>query len=215
MPLNFGYAGVLRCIGQALQKRNIDIFELKSSADEFRLQAGDPHPPYIALIEMRFSTAQIEVLDREGKMRRSQSNDGIRFDSIPEILRGIGGYVDSHRGQLLREAGKLQEALAEFQKASEIDPSSFIAQQELRRTQRLMDSANAPAPRAAVLREPGNAGRLDHGPRRYARLDRSQLGPRAGSALAPDRPCCGATFRLFRWWAQAVRSAVGAGGIGP
>lgn len=102
MPLNFGYAGVLRCIGQALQKRNIDIFELKSYAAEFRLQAGGPNPPYIALIEMRFSTAQIEVLEREGKMRRGQSNDGIRFDSISEILRGIGGYVDSQRGQLLR-----------------------------------------------------------------------------------------------------------------
>jgi len=50
---------------------------------------------------------------------------------------------------LLREAGKLQEALTEFQKAAEIDPASFIAQQEIRRTQRLMDSANAPAPRAA------------------------------------------------------------------
>ena len=102
MPLNFGYAGVLRCIGQALQERSIDIFELKSYADEFRVQAGDPNPPYIALIEMRFSTAQIEVLDREGKMRRGKSNDGIRFDSISEILRGIGGYVDSQRGQLLR-----------------------------------------------------------------------------------------------------------------
>jgi hypothetical protein len=102
MPLNFGYAGVLRCIGQALQKRNIDIFELKSSADEFRLQAADPNPPYIALIEMRFSTAQMEVLDREGKMHRGQANEGIRFDSIAEILRGIGGYVDSQRGQLLR-----------------------------------------------------------------------------------------------------------------
>jgi len=91
VPLNFGYAGVLRCIGQASQKQTIDIFELKSYADEFRLQAGDPNPPYIALIEMRFSIAQIEVLDREVKMRRGQSNDGIRFDSISEILRGIGG----------------------------------------------------------------------------------------------------------------------------
>jgi general secretion pathway protein D len=55
-----------------------------------------------------------------------------------------------HRGQLLREAGKLQEALAEFQKASEIDPSSFIAQQELRRTQKLiLDAGSAPAPTAA------------------------------------------------------------------
>ena len=37
-----------------------------------------------------------------------------------------------HRGQLLRDAGKLQEALAEFQKAAEIDSSSFIAQQEIK-----------------------------------------------------------------------------------
>jgi hypothetical protein len=102
VPLNFGYAGVLRCIGQALQKRNIDVFELKSHADEFRLQAGDPNPPYIELLEIRFSTSQLEVLDREGKVRRGQSHEGIRFDSIPEILRGIGGYVDSQRGQLLR-----------------------------------------------------------------------------------------------------------------
>lgn len=37
-------------------------------------------------------------------------------------------------GQLLRNTGALTEALAEFQRATEIDSSSFIAQQELRRT---------------------------------------------------------------------------------
>ena len=59
-----------------------------------------------------------------------------------------------HRGQLLREAGKLQEALTEFQKAAEIDSSSFIAQQELRRTQKLInDAGNAPSP-TAVDRPP-------------------------------------------------------------
>jgi len=64
--------------------------------------------------------------------------------------RFLAGASHVHRGQLLREAGKLQEALTEFQKAAEIDPSSFIAQQEIRRTQRLMDSANVPAPQAAA-----------------------------------------------------------------
>ncbi len=55
-----------------------------------------------------------------------------------------------HRGQLLREAGKLQEALVEFQKANEIDPSSFIAQQEMRRTQKvILDAGSAPPPSAA------------------------------------------------------------------
>jgi general secretion pathway protein D len=39
-----------------------------------------------------------------------------------------------HTGQLLRNTGVLTEALAQFQRAVEIDSSSFIAQQELRRT---------------------------------------------------------------------------------
>src|SRR3984893_6795342 len=41
-------------------------------------------------------------------------------------------------GKLLRDKGKLTEAFAEFQRATEIDRSSFIAQQELRRTAELI-----------------------------------------------------------------------------
>ncbi len=54
------------------------------------------------------------------------------------------------RGQLLRDSGKLDEALAEFQKAVEVDPSSPIAQQEIRRTQQMIDAAKAPGPKAAA-----------------------------------------------------------------
>jgi general secretion pathway protein D len=74
----------------------------------------------------------------------------LAYRAAYDRIRFLAGASHVHRGQLLREAGKLQEALAEFQKAAEIDPSSFIAQQEIRRTQRLMDSGNAPVPRAAV-----------------------------------------------------------------
>jgi general secretion pathway protein D len=64
-----------------------------------------------------------------------------------ERTRFLAGASHVHRGQLLRDAGKLQEALAEFQKAGEIDSSSFIAQQEIRRTQKLIiDAGSAPAP---------------------------------------------------------------------
>ncbi len=66
-----------------------------------------------------------------------------------ERMRFLAGASHVHRGQLLRDAGKLQEAFAEFQKAVEIDSSSFIAQQELRRTQKMLDSANVPPPRSA------------------------------------------------------------------
>jgi general secretion pathway protein D len=42
------------------------------------------------------------------------------------------------KGQQLRRDGKLQEALQEFQKAIVIDPASAIAQQEMKRTQEIL-----------------------------------------------------------------------------
>jgi general secretion pathway protein D len=48
------------------------------------------------------------------------------------------------RGQMLREQGQLDAALAEFQKAADIDPSSFVAQQEIKRTQQMMQKQQAP-----------------------------------------------------------------------
>ncbi len=71
-----------------------------------------------------------------------------------ERTRFLAAASHVHRGQLLRDAGKLQEALAEFQKAGEIDSSSFIAQQEIRRTQKMIiDASSAPGP-ASVERPP-------------------------------------------------------------
>jgi hypothetical protein len=102
MPYLPNYAGALRCVGQALQNQDIEVFELKSQANEFRLQGGDPNPPYTALVEITFSTDRIKVLDREGQARRGQSNGEVRFDSVPEILRAVGEYVDNKRGHLRR-----------------------------------------------------------------------------------------------------------------
>src|SRR5207302_3914241 len=45
--------------------------------------------------------------------------------------------------------GQLKEALAEFQKAAQIDPSLFSAQQELKRTQQMINDAVNPPPQAA------------------------------------------------------------------
>jgi general secretion pathway protein D len=72
----------------------------------------------------------------------------LRYRAAFERLKFLAGASHVHRGKLLREAGKLEEALAEFQKAAEIDPSSFIAQQEIRQTQKMIEAAKAPAPRS-------------------------------------------------------------------
>ena len=54
-----------------------------------------------------------------------------------------------HRGQKLRDDGKLDDAVALFQKALDIDPSLFIAKQELNRTVKMInDLKNPTAPPA-------------------------------------------------------------------
>ncbi|MFZ0958935.1 MAG: cohesin domain-containing protein [Candidatus Sulfotelmatobacter sp.] len=54
-----------------------------------------------------------------------------------------------HRGQKLRDEGKLDDAVAAFQKATSIDPSLFIAQQELARTLKMIENLRNPKPQSA------------------------------------------------------------------
>jgi general secretion pathway protein D len=69
----------------------------------------------------------------------------VKYRAAFERTRFQAATARVHRGQVLREDGKLAEALGEFQKALEIDPSSFIAQQEVRRTKELIEQSNNPS----------------------------------------------------------------------
>jgi len=61
-----------------------------------------------------------------------------------------------HRAQLARDAGKLEEALGLFERAAQVDPSSFIAQQETQRTRAMIEAASHPAPAPAPPPEAGS-----------------------------------------------------------
>jgi general secretion pathway protein D len=74
------------------------------------------------------------------ELRYRTAFERCRFEAAAEIV---------HHGQQLREDGKLDEALAEFQKAVTIDPSLFIAKQELVQTQKLINDQKNPPPQAA------------------------------------------------------------------
>ena len=84
------------------------------------------------------------------KKAYDQSPQDVSYRSAYERLRFLAGASHVHRGQLLREAGRLQEAMVEFQKATEIDPSSAIAKQEIKVTQQMIDAGNSPAPKASA-----------------------------------------------------------------
>jgi general secretion pathway protein D len=84
----------------------------------------------------------------------------LRYRAAFEHARFDAGAEAVHRGQQLREEGKLQEALAEFQKAAAIDPASFIAKQEITRTLKLINDQQNPQPQAAGA--PGSLERKIH-----------------------------------------------------
>jgi len=84
------------------------------------------------------------------KQAYDQRPQDLSYRSAYERLRFLAGASHVHRGQLLREAGRLEEALAEFQKAADIDPSSAIAKQEIQVTNKMIQQAKSPAPQAAA-----------------------------------------------------------------
>src|SRR6266702_6677029 len=73
-------------------------------------------------------------------LRYRAAFERIRFEAAASIV---------HNGQKVREDGKLDEALAEFQRALAIDPSLFIAKQELIRTPKMINDQRNPQPQAA------------------------------------------------------------------
>jgi general secretion pathway protein D len=73
----------------------------------------------------------------------------LRYRAAFERTRFEAASSIVHRGQLLRDDGKLEEAVVEFRKALEIDPSLFIAKQELTRTLKMINDQKNPPPQAA------------------------------------------------------------------
>lgn len=68
----------------------------------------------------------------------------LRFRASYERLRFLAASSHVRQGQALRESGNLQGAVKEFEAASQIDPSNFIAQQELKRTRDMIEQAINP-----------------------------------------------------------------------
>jgi general secretion pathway protein D len=73
----------------------------------------------------------------------------LRYRAAFERIRFEAAATIVHNGQKLREEGKLDEAVAEFQKALALDPSLFIAKQELNRTLKIINDQRNPPPQAA------------------------------------------------------------------
>jgi general secretion pathway protein D len=73
----------------------------------------------------------------------------LRYRTAFEHVRPLAALGHVHQGQKLGDQGKLDEAVVEFQKAIAMDPSLFIAQQELQHTLQKINEQRNPPPQAA------------------------------------------------------------------
>jgi general secretion pathway protein D len=80
----------------------------------------------------------------------------LTYRTAAEYVRFLAAASYVHQGEILLNAGKLQEALTDFEQALAIDPSSFIAQQQANKVRQLLlkgqNPAPAPTPQSALTR---------------------------------------------------------------
>ena len=77
----------------------------------------------------------------------------LTYRAAAEFVRFLAAASYVHQGEALMKAGKLQEALTDYEQALAIDPSSFIAQQMINKIQEMMKKAqnpNAPPPQSSI-----------------------------------------------------------------
>lgn len=113
------------------------------------------------------------------KAAYNQKPEDLKYRVSFERTRFLAASTKVHRGQRLRESGRLQDALALFQQAAEIDPGNDLAAQEIRRTQQLIQKT-APG----TGKSPGMASEDDPLRRRLeAATAPAELGPISNAPL--------------------------------
>jgi hypothetical protein len=110
------YDEELRVVGQALEARDISVFELKRVKDLYIVQGVPDEADSLHLkvrqwlrrLHRRSSNApmvlgavEVERFSRAGRAKRSKPGQLAVFRTVPNILRTVGGYLDSKEVELL------------------------------------------------------------------------------------------------------------------
>lgn len=102
----------------------------------------------------------------------------IAYQMAARRVRFQAAQARVDKGQKLREEGKLDEALAEFQKGYSIDPSSTIADQEIRRTLEMINrEKKTPAPAEEKGLTPAQKAKKDSEERVASMMETPELRP--------------------------------------
>jgi general secretion pathway protein D len=85
----------------------------------------------------------------------------LTYRAAYEYVRFLAAASYVHQGELLTSAGKLQEALTDFEQALAIDPSSFIAQQQANKIRLMIKQSQNPTAAPAPTTETGLTRRME------------------------------------------------------
>jgi hypothetical protein len=116
----------LRVIGQALEARRINVFELKAQENQYVVR-GNPEKDVSVLGTLRnwrervtgridapinFATPDLERLDKQARAKRTKANSLPDFYSLSSTLRTVGAYLEAKGAQLLEiQKGSLNIAV--------------------------------------------------------------------------------------------------------
>ena len=102
MASRYTHSKVLRTIGQELEKRGIDLFELSCRRADYTIEYSDPKPPHTRLLDLSLSAEDILSLDLDAARQRSGSFKLVNFERLPEMLRALGRYIENKGGKILK-----------------------------------------------------------------------------------------------------------------
>lgn len=117
MPGATSYSQALRVIGQLIEKRYPEDFEVESYDNGFLIRGNEKvlsqkttfrqlflaksRPPRTQPFEMTYTPEEVERLDWEERSKRHDANAIPDFYSLPQILRTVGEYIDLRSARLM------------------------------------------------------------------------------------------------------------------
>ena len=96
------YLQGLRAIGQDLESHGAIAFEIKIENGEYRVQCDCDLPPPGNLLSLCYTGKILEQIDFMGKLKRGRTGTGAGVETLSNLLRNLGAYIDQSQGQLLR-----------------------------------------------------------------------------------------------------------------
>ena len=116
MAVTRRYSEDLRAIGQALEARDISVFELKQNADDYAIegrpdQTGSSSSKVVHWLRqlsrgsrtasIALAPPDVERLSEAGRAKRTDPERLSNFRSVSSVLRTIGAYLDSREATLV------------------------------------------------------------------------------------------------------------------